>query len=232
MAHRPDFLASHVLRQSARRHCRNHRAVPLFSILASQRCEAAHRLGRRGHVNFMHRTTAAGADVGHRLWLVLGKSGIAARAGGCNVGRIPLCGDEGHRAVDPVSSVPRTGDQPMLGRRFRRGHRDVRNDYLPAAIHAGSAGRHSDAIGQSPDTDDAGHRDRNICMRADHNAATKLQNSHHGRLGTRYRGNDSLRSNGCLDAIPFRSGGNDHRGIRDGPHDARLYRRRPERGPA
>src|SRR5881396_3773951 len=51
LAHRPDFMASHVLRQLTCWNYRGHCSVPLFSFLAPQRGQAPHRLGRCGYAD-------------------------------------------------------------------------------------------------------------------------------------------------------------------------------------
>ena len=76
LAHGPGFLARDVLREPAGRHYCHRRDVSLFPLLASRGRPPADRLGGRLLFDFLHGSAAAGAHLGHRLWMVLAARGL------------------------------------------------------------------------------------------------------------------------------------------------------------
>ena len=196
LAHRLRFLARHLLCQPAGGHRGDLRHGSLFSLLASRRSSAAHRLGGSLLAYRLHRPAAAGAHLGDRLRLGFLARGPASRHGGGDARRVPVFGNQSHRAADPAHALPRSGNRLELRRGLHFGHGNVRRHHLPAAVHARRSGRVRHAIRQPAYAPAAGLGGRKHHHRTNQHAPAHLQTIGRHGVDTDRRGHDPFRAHG------------------------------------
>src|ERR1041385_1517000 len=106
--------------------------------------------------------------------MVVGAGPTATRYRSSNAWSVSIFGIKSGRTLDPIDAVPRTDHQHVLDWCIHHRHRDVRDDYLPALVHAGRDGRYRDPIGQSSDPDAPRYGGRDVYVWTGNHATPEL----------------------------------------------------------
>ena len=177
----------------------------------------------------LDRAAAARADVGDAIRLGRAACRVAVRRLGGDAGCAALRGVEGRGADHPAVVLHPARDRGLLRGVVRPWRGDVRDDHLPAAVHAGRARRVGHTVGQPADAAPDGRRRREHRRRPGDFPHRRIQDGRRRWIGAGRDRDDPLRAHGRGDGAALRGDGDGRRRLRHGIAAAGLHARGAER---